>query len=98
MAKSTIKKEDKKTSTNENIVKTNEENKAIESPTELSLIELVYAEQATSAICKKYENSIKNYDGSIIRGGTDYAKFTTFNNMHNNIISKLENILLKLNI
>ena len=30
----------------------------------LSIQELIYIEQATRIVCQKYENTVKNYDGS----------------------------------
>ena len=53
---------------------------------QLSLMELVYAEKAAKIICQRYENSIKNYDGSIARNSVEYNKFKQFNNLHQEIL------------
>lgn len=62
----------------------------------LSLMELVYAEKAAKIICQRYENSIKNYDGSIARNSVEYNKFKQFNNLHQELLDKIEETLLKL--
>ena len=62
----------------------------------LSLMELIYAEKAAKIICQRYENSIKNYDGSIAHNSVEYNKFKQFNNLHQEILDKIEEILLKL--
>ena len=56
----------------------------------LSLEELILCEKAARIICQKYENTVKNYDGSFIQNGDEYNKFKTFNSMRNRIILKLE--------
>ena len=63
---------------------------------QLSLMELVYAEKAAKIICQRYENSIKNYDGSIARNSVEYNKFKQFNNLHQELLDKIEETLLKL--
>ena len=63
---------------------------------QLSLMELVYAEKAAKIICQRYENSIKNYDGSIARNSVEYNKFKQFNNLHQEILDKIEETLSKL--
>lgn len=63
---------------------------------QLSLMELVYAEKATKIICQRYENSIKNYDGSIARNSAEYGKFKQFNNLHQEILDKIEETISKL--
>ena len=62
----------------------------------LSLIELVYAEKAAKIICQRYENSIKNYDGSIARNSVEYNKFKQFNNLHQELLDKIEETLSRL--
>ena len=62
----------------------------------LSLMELIYAEKAAKIICQRYENSIKNYDGSIAHNSVEYNKFKQFNNLHQEILDKIEEILLRL--
>ena len=63
---------------------------------QLSLMELVYAEKAAKIICQRYENSIKNYDGSIARNSAGYDKFKQFNNLHQELLDKIEETLLRL--
>lgn len=63
---------------------------------QLSLMELVYAEKAAKIICQRYENSIKNYDGSIAHNSVEYNKFKQFNNLHQEILDKIEETLLKI--
>ena len=63
---------------------------------QLSLMELIYAEKAAKIICQRYENSIKNYDGSIAHNSVEYNKFKQFNNLHQEILDKIEETLLRL--
>ena len=63
---------------------------------QLSLMEFIYAEKAAKIICQRYENSIKNYDGSIAHNSVEYNKFKQFNNLHQEILDKIEEILLRL--
>lgn len=63
---------------------------------QLSLMELVYAEKAAKIICQRYENSIKNYDGSIARNSVEYNKFKQFNNLHQELLDKIEETLSRL--
>ena len=63
---------------------------------QLSLMELVYAEMAAKIICQRYENSIKNYDGSIARNSVEYNKFKQFNNLHQELLDKIEETLSRL--
>ncbi len=63
---------------------------------QLSLMELVYAEKAAKIICQRYENSIKNYDGSIARNSVEYNKFRQFNNLHQELLDKIEETLSRL--
>lgn len=63
---------------------------------QLSLMELVYAEKAAKVICQRYENSIKNYDGSIAHNSVEYNKFKQFNNLHQKLLDKIEETLLRL--
>lgn len=62
----------------------------------LSIKELVYIEQATKIVCQKYENTVKNYDGSFKQNGDDYNNFKKFNTLRNKVISKLEEKLARL--
>ena len=70
--------------------------KANEKFSHLSLMELIYAEKAAKIIGQRYENSIKNYDGSIAHNSVEYNKFKQFNNLHQEILDKIEETLLKL--
>lgn len=63
---------------------------------QLTLMELVYAEKAAKIICQRYENSIKNYDGSIARNSVEYNKFKQFNNLHQELLDKIEETLSRL--
>ena len=63
---------------------------------QLSLMELVFAEKAAKIICQRYENSIKNYDGSIARNSVEYNKFKKFNNLHQELLDKIEETLSRL--
>ena len=54
----------------------------------LSIQELIYIEQATRIVCQKYENTVKNYDGSFKQNGDDYNNFKKFNTLRNKVISK----------
>ena len=56
----------------------------------LSIQELIYIEQATRIVCQKYENTVKNYDGSFKQNGDDCNNFKKFNTLRNKVISKLE--------
>lgn len=51
--------------------------------------DLLQLEKAAKIICLRYENTIKNYDGSIINNA-EYAKFKKFNEFRNEIINELE--------
>lgn len=62
----------------------------------LSIQELIYVEQATKIVCQKYENTVKNYDGSFRQNGDDYNNFKKFNTLRNKVISKLEEKLTEL--
>ena len=62
----------------------------------MTLSELFYAEQVVKSVCKKYENSLKSYDGTILRNSRDYNKFETLNGLHSQILNKMEVELLKL--
>ena len=55
----------------------------------LSVQELVYYEQAACVVCRKYENSSKNYDGTIMQNSKLYNEFTKYNDVHNAIVEEL---------
>lgn len=56
---------------------------------EYSLSSLLELEKASRIVCSKYENSTKNYDGTIINN-EEYALFKKYNDFHNEIISLIE--------
>lgn len=60
----------------------------------LTIMELVYLEQSVKSVCQRYENSIKNYDGSIAHNSIEYKKFRTYNDLHHKILNKMEEKLL----
>lgn len=62
----------------------------------MSLKDLVYADKAIRVVCKEYENSLKSYDGTILRNSSNYTKFQTLSVLHNKILNKMESELLKL--
>lgn len=62
----------------------------------MTLEELVYAEKASRLVCQKYENTVKNYDGSFQQNTIEYEKFKKINTIHQNILNKIENKLLEL--
>ena len=64
---------------------------------DLTLTELVDAEKAVNTVCKKYENSLRNYDGTILRNTKEYDIFQKFNDLHTRIITEMENKLEWLN-
>lgn len=55
---------------------------------ELSLLELMLYERASELVCKKYENSCKNYDGSITND-EEYSLFLKYNKIHENLLIEL---------
>lgn len=50
---------------------------------------LLELEKASRIVCSKYENSTKNYDGTIINN-EEYSLFRKYNDFHNKIISLIE--------
>jgi hypothetical protein len=62
----------------------------------LSIADLVYVEQCVKSVCQRYENSIKNYDGTISHNSVEYKKFKTFLDIHHKILNKMEERLLQL--
>jgi hypothetical protein len=63
---------------------------------DLSIIDLVYAEKCAKIVCQRYENSIKNYDGSIAQSSLEYNKFREFIDIHQQLLNKMEERLLQL--
>ncbi len=56
----------------------------------LSLEDLYYYERLTKVICSIYENSVKNYDGSIRQNSDDLTKFDEYNKRYRMIVSEIE--------
>jgi len=59
-----------------------------------TLEDLLKLEKASRLICMKYENSTKNYDGSIANND-EYTLFKKYNDFHNGILVKIEKLLDK---
>ena len=55
----------------------------------LSIEELISYEKAAKEVCLRYENTIKNYDGSI-RFGDEYTKYEKYHKVYLKILSELE--------
>ena len=72
------------------------ENKKNDKLTDLSLTDLVYIEKSIKVVCQRYENSIKNYDGSISHNTPNYKKFQLFNELHHKVLNKMEEKLMEL--
>lgn len=61
-----------------------------------SLFDLINLEKACALICRRYENNIKMYDGSIRQSGYEYEKYRKINNLHSNILNEIEKRLEKM--
>ena len=76
----------------ENVVSVCEEK--VEEPKDklksLSIIELINFEKAASLICRRYENNIKMYDGSIRQNGREYDRYKKINELHSSILNEIE--------
>lgn len=59
-----------------------------------TLSELLELEKAARIVCVRYENSTKNYDGSIINN-SEYELFKKYNNFRNMVLNEIEKILDK---
>lgn len=59
-----------------------------------TLSELLELEKAARVVCVRYENSTKNYDGSIINN-SEYELFKKYNNFRNMVLNEIEKILDK---
>lgn len=57
-----------------------------------TLEDLLKFEKASRIITTKYENSTKNYDGSIANN-EEYALFKKYNDFHNKVLYEIEKIL-----
>lgn len=77
-------------------VNNNEKIEEINNFDSLTLKDLCYVEKAINVVCKKYENTIRNYDGSISTNTKEYERFKSINALHSRVINKMENELLKL--
>lgn len=77
-------------------VNNNEKIEEINNFDSLTLQDLCYVEKAINVVCKKYENTIRNYDGSISTNTKEYERFKSINALHSRVINKMENELLKL--
>lgn len=56
----------------------------------LSLRDLLDYEKAATIICRRYENSIKLYDGTIRQSGPEYLRFNKANLLHNSLLNEIE--------
>ena len=56
----------------------------------LTIEELVNYEKAAKQVCLRYENTIKNYDGSIRTTDEDYTKYEKYHKVYLRILSELE--------
>lgn len=79
---------------NNDVINNEIDNNKINNIDEMTLENLIYVEKALNIVCKKYENTLKSYDGSILRNTIEYNRFKTLNDLHNKVISKMENELL----
>lgn len=62
----------------------------------IKISDLVAYEKAARIVCVKYENSVKNYDGTLNQVGVDFSNFEKFNKLRNAIIEEMEKRLLHL--
>ena len=60
----------------------------------ISLFDLLTLEKASGLICKRYENTVKMYDGTINAKGGEYVRFKTFLDIHTNVLNEIENRIL----
>ena len=58
----------------------------------MNMHELVDLEKASVALCTKYENTSKIYDGSF-KEGDSYDKFTKYNNFREAVLNRMEEII-----
>jgi propanediol dehydratase large subunit len=62
----------------------------------LSEIDIKYLnelERSSTLVCKYYESSIKNYDGTINTNMSEYNDFNYYNNIRREIIKEMESRL-----
>jgi hypothetical protein len=97
MAKKTETTDMKETVTpSEELATIKKDNNKKETLVDLTLFDLINLEKASSLICRRYENNIKMYDGSIRQSGFEYEKYKKINNLHSNILNEIEMRLEKL--
>lgn len=65
---------------------------------EIKIKELVEFLNATSLICKNYENAIKMYDGSINTTVAEYNEFNRFNNIRISLLKEIEQRLKNIDL
>jgi hypothetical protein len=56
----------------------------------LSVSELIDYEKIAMLICRRYENNIKMYDGSMRQSGREYEKYKKINELHSKILNEFE--------
>lgn len=61
----------------------------------ISLFDLLTLEKAASLICRRYENTIKMYDGSVNRNSYEYNSFKTYLDIHTNVLNEIEKRILE---
>lgn len=61
----------------------------------ISLFDLLTLEKASGLICKRYENTVKMYDGTINAKGGEYARFKTYLDIHTNVLNEIEKRILE---
>jgi len=62
----------------------------------LTIGELIDYEKAAKAVCLRYENNIKVYDGSLRTNSLDYDLYEKYNKIYLKILSELEDRVSKL--
>jgi len=58
----------------------------------MSMHELVDLEKASVALCRKYENTSKIYDGSF-KEGDSYNKYIKYNNFREAVLNRMEELI-----
>jgi hypothetical protein len=61
----------------------------------ISLFDLLTLEKASGLICKRYENTVKMYDGAINAKGGEYARFKTYLDIHTNVLNEIAKRILE---
>lgn len=65
---------------------------------DLDIAMLVKYETAAKMICQRYENTVKNYDGSIDNNSSDYKAFSKYNNIRTALLNEIERKLSDLTV